>query len=718
MSHLEEDKAGEAPAWLGAMVRSFSPARWGLCLAGVILSALMAELALSIFAGTAPRLEAWWQDPLAEFYRLADHLVGKGSGTAVWRGCLLAIELSVVWGPVAGWIARAEFLSHRSVSEAEEEAPTASRLSATRFLILRGRTLCFLVLFVLCFACFLLQFGLLAGLFSRIFGWGIGAVLVAVLLPVALASSLMVALVLVGGLSYSIMPACLAAEGSDSFDAISRGYSYLLQRPFRFGWWWGLALAIAASPAAGVFWLLDAQPALVGSHTARWFLGLAGISLSLSLFWTLQSLVYLKLRRAVDNTPEHEIWDGPGDEAAEPAPAEASAAANDGQPADGDQRSQLQASWARLKEKRKTAVEATAPEAVVPKRTQITFQDTVYAGGYLNLRQLLMLLVAVLWTALVLGGGLLEVQRQMAPGQALTATTAREVVVKLAGERPGMLTGLAVGAVLLGALGVNGLSKRSVRMSVLDVVFGRSGSLSAGAPFARRTRALGLGSVVLLTAGVELFLVMGVFISAALQGTSTWWEVAAFGSGAAVLVSLGALGLGGVAVEGQPLDVTRVGTLGIYLSQIPELVASAILSLVVGLLRFVAVAGFACLTWLISCTSISWLGGDKIQWLRWGLNGVPPPAEEDGLYRMASWITGFWFLLILGLVFMVPLANALRWGVVCYLLGRQRREEIGPGQVELSIEERTALATPRPGKAKKEGPAASGPTPAPENLAP
>jgi hypothetical protein len=62
----------------------------------------------------------------------------------------------------------------------------------------------------------------------------IGPLLIAILIPMLLVFGLMAALVLVGVPSFAIMPATIAVEGSDSFDALARGYSYLLSRPSAF----------------------------------------------------------------------------------------------------------------------------------------------------------------------------------------------------------------------------------------------------------------------------------------------------------------------------------------------------------------------------------------------------------------------------------------------------------------------------------------------------
>ena len=66
-------------------------------------------------------------------------------------------------------------------------------------------------------------------------GTGIGSILIAVLLPLALLSGFIMTLISVGTLSGAplFLPA-VAAEGTDSFDAVSRGFSYVYSRPWHY----------------------------------------------------------------------------------------------------------------------------------------------------------------------------------------------------------------------------------------------------------------------------------------------------------------------------------------------------------------------------------------------------------------------------------------------------------------------------------------------------
>jgi len=64
--------------------------------------------------------------------------------------------------------------------------------------------------------------------------------------PLILLAGLAMAVVLVGLVGWPMMYATISAEGSDSFDAISRSYSYVYQSPWHYAWYSLVALAYGA----------------------------------------------------------------------------------------------------------------------------------------------------------------------------------------------------------------------------------------------------------------------------------------------------------------------------------------------------------------------------------------------------------------------------------------------------------------------------------------
>ena len=75
------------------------------------------------------------------------------------------------------------------------------------------------------------------------YAW-VGAPVVAILLPLALLSGFIMTLIAVGTVTgFPLFAPAVAAEGTDSFDAVSRGFSYVYSRPWHFTWYqlvsWG-----------------------------------------------------------------------------------------------------------------------------------------------------------------------------------------------------------------------------------------------------------------------------------------------------------------------------------------------------------------------------------------------------------------------------------------------------------------------------------------------
>jgi len=75
----------------------------------------------------------------------------------------------------------------------------------------------------------------------------IGPIIVGALFFLALAAGFVMTLVLIGtGGGLNLMYPTIAVEGSDSFDAISRSFSYLYARPWRLAFYTGVAIAYGA----------------------------------------------------------------------------------------------------------------------------------------------------------------------------------------------------------------------------------------------------------------------------------------------------------------------------------------------------------------------------------------------------------------------------------------------------------------------------------------
>ena len=169
----------------------------------------------------------------------------------------------------------------------------------------------------------------------------VGLLLGGFLWPLALVAGVFMALLLLGVLfGWPLMWATISAEGTDSFDALSRTYAYLFQRPLHYlfymvvagflGW---LGWLLVQNFAAGVVWMgywaagwgsgNDQIQSILGSGEplggvgyagavlVRFFAGcvkLLAVGYLFSYFWTAAAAIYFLLRRDVDATEMDEVF--------------------------------------------------------------------------------------------------------------------------------------------------------------------------------------------------------------------------------------------------------------------------------------------------------------------------------------------------------------------------------------------------------------------------
>lgn len=181
-----------------------------------------------------------------------------------------------------------------------------------------------------------------------------GTLVVALLWPIGLAVALAMVILGVGVLlGWPLMWGTLATENADAFDAVSRSFSYLFQRPLHYLFYvlvaaalgivsWLIVANLAAATIYVSFWALDwgadlsrwtaGEPVLrrdvksillgldqlgpvgwVGSNLLGFWsalVKLVAMSFLYSYFWTSACAIYLLLRRDVDATEIDEIYLG------------------------------------------------------------------------------------------------------------------------------------------------------------------------------------------------------------------------------------------------------------------------------------------------------------------------------------------------------------------------------------------------------------------------
>lgn len=163
----------------------------------------------------------------------------------------------------------------------------------------------------------------------------LGTTVVAVLAFLPLIGALVMALILVGlAAGWPLMIAGVAVEREDRFDALSRAYAYVYQRPLAFvagvlvAWAAGAVGFVAVAGFARLVVHLAEWSLSFGAGTARvaaldepaandlaslvfhgwlWLVDLVAYSWCFSYFWTVASYLYLLLRLDVDGAPWHDV---------------------------------------------------------------------------------------------------------------------------------------------------------------------------------------------------------------------------------------------------------------------------------------------------------------------------------------------------------------------------------------------------------------------------
>lgn len=187
----------------------------------------------------------------------------------------------------------------------------------------------------------------LIGLLLRL---DVGALLVAIIWPVLLVGGLLMAIFLLGlFFGWPLLWAAVSTESSDSFDALSRAYSYVYQRPYHYLFYAAVATFLGVLGGLLVHYFASAVLHLAlwalswGCGNARltdvlfvdpnvssvrnaaawlfWFwsgfVPLVALGFVYSYFWTAVTTMYLLLRYHVDGTEIDEIY---VDEPTEPQP--------------------------------------------------------------------------------------------------------------------------------------------------------------------------------------------------------------------------------------------------------------------------------------------------------------------------------------------------------------------------------------------------------------
>jgi hypothetical protein len=179
-------------------------------------------------------------EPLIKFFRPIIYLFDPAGG--FWNRVYLFLVIAwslATWALFGGAITR---IAAVQVARANERV---SMTEALRFTWVRYKSYFCAPLFPLLFLFFIAAVLFIFGLLEA-WTFVVGDIVGGLLWPLALLAGLIMAVVLVGLVGWPLMYTTISAEGSDSFDAISRSYSYVYQAPWHYLWYTLVALVYGA----------------------------------------------------------------------------------------------------------------------------------------------------------------------------------------------------------------------------------------------------------------------------------------------------------------------------------------------------------------------------------------------------------------------------------------------------------------------------------------
>ncbi len=180
-------------------------------------------------------------EPLFKFFRPIGYLFDAEAGFLNRLYLLLVILWSLAtWAFFGGAITRIASVQIARSNERVSLKEAVKFVGARYKSYLTAPLIPLLFLFGLAFVLFIF------GLFET-YLFGLGDVVGTLLWPIALLIGLVMAVVVVGLVGWPLMYSTISAEGSDSFDAISRSYSYVYQAPWQYIWYGLVALAYGAA---------------------------------------------------------------------------------------------------------------------------------------------------------------------------------------------------------------------------------------------------------------------------------------------------------------------------------------------------------------------------------------------------------------------------------------------------------------------------------------
>ena len=179
-------------------------------------------------------------EPLFKFLLPVIHIFDPAVG--FWNH--LYLFLVILWS-LATWAFFGGAITCIAAVQVARPNERVSLNEAVKFVVARYKAYLTAPLFPLVFLAVLTVVLFIFGLLE-VYLFAVGDIVFPLLWPIVLLVALIMAVVLVGLVGWPLMYATISVEGSDSFDAISRSYSYVYQSPWQYLWYSLVAVVYGA----------------------------------------------------------------------------------------------------------------------------------------------------------------------------------------------------------------------------------------------------------------------------------------------------------------------------------------------------------------------------------------------------------------------------------------------------------------------------------------
>ncbi|MDR1493362.1 MAG: hypothetical protein LBT05_11670 [Planctomycetaceae bacterium] len=222
---------------------------------------------------------------------------------AFWNQLVWFLIILIIWGTIGGAITR--IIALRFAADRRESLLQLFHFVRKKWLSYIGA----IILPTLGIFCALIPVWIFQWLFGifHIDGALYGTIVAWIFFALTFPFALIATLITIGfAFGWPLMFAAVSAEGSDAFDAVSRAFSYVYQRPVQFVFYHVCNLVVYTFAVGLAYFAFCETVRQIGLAPNN--LLLIFDSFAFAYFWSSSTVIYFLLRRSCDATPLDEVY--------------------------------------------------------------------------------------------------------------------------------------------------------------------------------------------------------------------------------------------------------------------------------------------------------------------------------------------------------------------------------------------------------------------------